>query len=275
MLSSPAATSPRSPFCSAPQGFTLITGATGGIGRAFAEALAARKHSLFLIDRESDVLEKFAGTLGEVHGVEVRVLAMDLTEPGCAQRIFDHCHAHEIEISTLINNAAVGMHAPFEQQSAERIEEMVRVNILSLVNLTQQFLAPMRQRGAGTIINVSSAGAFDVCPLWSVYAATKAFVQHFTESLQVELADSPIHVALFCPGMTRTNFFASSGHAMPTLQMQTAEEVVAEALAALDRKQQFIVTGRANRIRVHTHRASLRKLLGGMKRGLRRVALLP
>lgn len=274
MLFSPA--SHRAPASRAvpPDGFTLITGAAGGIGSAFAAALAARKHALLLVDRETAELEALARSLRDTHGVDVRTCALDLGQPDAAGRIIGHCRAENIDVSMLINNAAVGVHSPFEEQSMDRIDEMVRVNILALVDLTKQFLGPMQEKGRGTIVNVSSAGAFDLCPRWAVYAATKAFVQHFTESLQVELADSPVNVVLFCPGMTRTRFFERSGHGTPTLEMQTADEVVAEALHALDRKQQFIVAGRSNRIRVHTHRASLRKLLGGMKRGLKRVALI-
>lgn len=274
MLFSPA--SHRAPASRAvpPEGYTLITGAAGGIGSAFAVALAERQHALILVDREAAELEALAASLRETHRVDVHVLAQDLCQPDAALHIFQHCRHHSIEVSLVINNAAVGVHSPFEQQSMDRIDEMVRVNILALVDLTKKFLGPMQERGRGTIMNVSSAGAFDLCPRWAVYAATKAFVQHFTESLQVELADSPVNIVLFCPGMTRTRFFERSGHGAPTLEMQTADEVVAEALQALDRKQQFIVAGRANRIRVHTHRASLRKLLGGMKRGLKRVAMI-
>ena len=257
-----------------PDGITLITGAAGGIGRALAEALAERKHELLLVDRNEGPLRDLCDSIARKHGTRAIPLAQDLAAADGAQRVFDFTRENDLKIATLINNAAVGVHAPIEEQSPRRVEEMVHVNVLSVVNLTHFFLPLMRQRGGGTIVNVSSSGVYERCPWWSVYAATKAFVLHFTESLQQEVADSGVQIVAVCPGMTSTQFFEKAGTQTPDHDIQTPEEVVAETLAGLDRGRPLIVTGWSNRVRVHTERASLRRLLSGLKRGLRRVAML-
>jgi short-subunit dehydrogenase len=256
------------------RGFSLVTGAAAGIGCEFAQALAAQNRPLVLIDRAEQPLRELAEQLSDTHAVQVFWLAQDL---GCAdgpQRVFDFCQQRHIEVDLLINNAAVGVHAPLEDQPADRIEEMVRVNILSVVGLTQLFLKEMKQRGHGTIVNLSSAGIFDPCPEWSVYAATKAFVLHFTESLQREVSGTGVDVVALCPGMTKTSFFEKAGHEVPREeQVQSAHDVVNEALQGLKHHQPLIVTGRFNRLKVQAQRANLRWLLSGVKRSLRRVAV--
>jgi short-subunit dehydrogenase len=258
-----------------PHGHALVTGAASGIGRAFAAELAGRRMPLLLVDRDEQPLLETAQALRAANDVPVLTVSQDLSAPDGPQRIFDWCHREGLEISTLVNNAAVGLHAPIEAQAPEKIEEMVRVNVLSVVLLTRLFLPPMQQRNSGTIVNVSSAGVYDACPQWSVYGATKAFVLHFTESLQAELANTGIYAAAVCPGMTQTEFFEKAGHAPPGAHdsVQTPTEVAAEAMRGLDRQQTLIVTGRSNRIRVHTQRVNLRRLLSAVKRQVRMGAM--
>jgi short-subunit dehydrogenase len=160
-----------------------------------------------------------------------------------------------------------------QKQALSRIEEMIRVNISASVALTRLFIPGMLGRGNGTIVNITSISAWERSPYWSVYGATKAFLQSFTESLQDELKDSSVYVTAVCPGLTRTSFFDSAGVECPE-NVQDPQEVVAEALAGIDRRLPLIVTGRSNRIRIHAQRANLRTLLANIRGGLRKVGVL-
>lgn len=254
-------------------GVTLITGAAMGIGRAFAEAFAARGDRLLLVDMRAEALPALANQLLEAGAAEVFPLSQDLAVKSGPRLIFNYCRENHLTVSTLVNNAAVGLFAPFADQQSWRIEEMIRLNVLSPVLLTRLFLPEMIRRRSGTIVNLTSISAFESSPTWSVYGATKGFVQNFTESLQDELKGIGIYVTAVCPGVTRTNFFNAAGTECPE-DVQPPEDVVSEALAGMAKRLPLIVTGRCNRIRIHAQRANLRRLIGGIKARLRRVGVV-
>ena len=257
------------------EGHTLITGAASGIGRALARALGERGHRLVLVDVQAELLERVADELrGRDRGPRVRAIVQDLGERGAARAVFDACQSERLEITTLVNNAAAGAHAPFHEMPLCRMDQIVRVNVTSVLALTRLLLPAMVARRSGTIVNVTSIAAFQSSPYLNVYGATKAFLQNFTETLQAELHGKGVYVTAVCPGMTRTNFFAACGMQPPPAAMQSPEEVVEEALAGMARRLPLIVTGRSNRIRIQFQRANLRRLVAHVKGGLRRVGVL-
>lgn len=226
----------------------LITGASAGIGAAFAQELAARQTNLVLVARREDKLQQLAQQLQDQHKIQVDFVVQDLTEPAAATAVFDAVTQKGLTIDLLINNAGFGEYGDFGELDRERQLKMIQLNILALVDLTHQFLQGMRQRRSGGIINMSSAAAFQSMPYFSVYAASKAFLLSFSESLWAENKSYGVRVVAVCPGPTETQFFQEAE--FPPLLASAAaanytptEVVVREALEALEKNQPTLVPG--------------------------------
>ncbi|MGJ3252791.1 MAG: SDR family NAD(P)-dependent oxidoreductase [Elainellaceae cyanobacterium] len=226
----------------------LITGASSGIGAAFANELASRGVDLVLVARSSDRLETIATDLRDRFNIRVDVLSKDLSQPNAASEIFDATQQQGLTIDLLINNAGFGDYGAFSDRDRQRQLDMVKVNILSTVDLTHLFLPGMRQREEGRIINVSSIAAFQPMPYLSVYGASKAFVLSFSEALWAENKPYGIRVLALCPGPTQTQFFDRAK--FPKSFTQTVPQrvapvdvVVKDALRALDGNAPNLVTG--------------------------------
>ncbi|MBD2515644.1 SDR family oxidoreductase [Nostoc sp. FACHB-973] len=225
----------------------LITGASSGIGKAFAQELAARKTNLVLVARSEDQLKKLAQQLQEKHKIEVDVIVKDLTEANAAAAVFDATKAKGLTIDLLINNAGFGCYGDFAESDGERQVKIVQLNIVALVDLTHKFLPLMRQRRSGSIINVSSITGFQPIPYLSVYAASKAFILSFSEALWAENRQYGVRILVTCPGPIETNFFAEANFP-PALagsreKVYSSEEVVSESLRALEEWQPTVIIG--------------------------------
>jgi len=226
---------------------TLITGASSGIGAAFARKLAARGRNVLLVARSEDKLIALCNELGRLTSIRAQYLALDLTKPDDRLQLFEETKKRELEIDMLINNAGFGSMGDFVKLDLEREVEMIELNVTALVELTQRFLGPMRERQRGTIINVASTAGFQPVPYMATYAATKAFVLSFSEALWDENRMHGIHVMALCPGVTETNFFEAAGIDRPPMRtVQTPEEVVETALRALHRQKSLVISGWAN-----------------------------
>jgi short-subunit dehydrogenase len=234
---------------------TLITGASSGIGAAFARKLARRGRNLLLVARSEDKLIALCNELGRLSGIRAQYVVIDLTAPEAAARLFEETEKRALEIDMLINNAGFGSMGDFEKLDLARELEMIDLNVKSLVDLTHKFLAPMRERRQGTIINVASTAAFQAVPFMATYAATKAFVLSFSEALWEENRSHGIRVLALCPGVTDTNFFAAARIDRPPMRtVQTAEEVVDAALRGLARGKSTVISGWANFLTVEAER---------------------
>ena len=190
---------------------TLITGASTGIGAEFARQFAARGHDLVVVARSADKLNDLAARLRGAHGVEVTVLAMDLSLPTAAGELWQRTNRLGLEITVLVNNAGFGTHGDIADADPQRLEEAIELNCRTLVGTTARYLPQMRARGAGTIINVASIAAFQPLPKMAVYGASKAFVLSFTEALWAEERKHGVRVLAVCPGLTDTPFFEVGG----------------------------------------------------------------
>jgi uncharacterized protein len=225
----------------------LITGASSGIGKAFAEKLAALKTNLVLVARSEEKLSELAKQLKEQHNIEVDVIVKDLTEDNAASAIFDTTQKKGLTIDLLINNAGFGSYGDFAEEDGETHLKIVQLNILALVDLTHKFLPLMRQRRSGSIINVSSVTAFQPIPYLSVYAASKAFILSFSEALWAENRQYGVRILVSCPGPIETNFFTAAKFppalAGSTEKVYSSEEVVSESLKALEKWQPTIIIG--------------------------------
>lgn len=225
----------------------LITGASGGIGKAFAEELAARNNNLVLVARSEEKLHQLASELQAKHDIKVDVIVKDLVEVDSARHVFDYTESKGITIDTLINNAGFGDYGDFAERDGERQVQIVQLNVLALVDLTHKYLPLMRQRRGGDIINVSSLAAFQPIPYMSVYAASKAFVLSFSESLWAENRSHGIRVLCVCPGPIDTNFFTAAKFpptiAAKNTKITKAETVVRDTLQGLERGESLVISG--------------------------------
>jgi len=234
---------------------TLITGASSGIGEAFARRLAARGENVLLLARTEDKLASVCNELGRANDISAQYVAMDLAETDAAARLFEETKRRGLEVEMLINNAGFGSMGDFTAFDIERDMKMIDLNVKALVALTHYYLPPMRERKSGTIINVASTAAFQGVPYMAVYAATKAFVLSFSEALWDENRAYNVHVMALCPGVTQTNFFAAANTDKPPMRaMQTPEQVVDTALKGLKRGKSHIVSGWANYLTTETER---------------------
>jgi uncharacterized protein len=227
---------------------TLITGASSGIGEAFARRLAAEKHDLVLVARSEEKLRELCNELSEKHGITAKFIAVDLSENGADARVFEETEKLGIEIDWLINNAGFGSMGDFAKLGLDKESEMIRLNISALVALTHRYLMGMRERKRGTIINVSSAAGFQPVPYMATYAATKSFVTAFSEAIAEENRPYGIQVLALCPGSTKTNFFEASNieRAFKSKGQQTPEQVIETAMRAVGTGRSKVISGWTN-----------------------------
>lgn len=241
---------------------TLITGASSGIGEVFARKLAARGRNVLLVARSEDKLITLCNELGRSNSIRAQYVALDLSEPDAANRLFAEAEKRGLTIDLLINNAGFGSMGDFSKLDLARELNMIDLNIKSLVELTWKFIAPMRERKQGAIINVASTAGFQAVPFMATYAATKAFVLSFSEALWEENRPYGIKVMALCPGVTETNFFeAARGKKPPARVAQTPEEVVETALKGLDRGKSHIISGWTNFFMTQSERLAPRSLI--------------
>jgi len=241
---------------------TLITGASSGIGEVFARKLAGYGHNLLLVARSEEKLIALCNELGRSDGIRAQHVAMDLSRADAPAKLFAEARARRLEIDLLINNAGFGSMGDFAKLDLARELNMIDLNVRSLVELTHQFLQPMRERKSGAIINVASTAGFQPVPFMATYAATKAFVLSFSEALWEENRGFGIKVMALCPGVTETGFFeAARMHKPPARASQTPEDVVDTALRGLKHGRSHIISGLPNYLMVQSERLVPRSLI--------------
>jgi uncharacterized protein len=228
----------------------LITGASSGIGSAFARALRARGERLVLVARRRDRLERLAADLGGE--AQAAVIALDLAAPGAAERLAAEIGARGLVVDLLVNSAGMGHTSPFHEQPLDLVRAMIDLNVRALTELTRVFLPGMVARGRGRIVNVASNAAFQPVAYMNVYAASKAYVLSFTEALASELRGTGVVVQALCPGLTATEFLdvaeTHRGLLVTRLPTMSPDEVVACSLRGLDRRRLRVIAGLPNRL---------------------------
>lgn len=237
---------------------TLVTGASAGLGVHFARQCRARGDELVLVARRRDRLEALAAELGSAH-----VIAADLARPEAAAKLLGEVQGLGLEIDTLINNAGFGAAGAFVETPAERLLEMIDLNVRSLTELCRLVLPAMLERRRGAILNVASTAAFQAGPWSAVYYATKAYVLSLTEALHEESKGKGVHVSALCPGPTATEFFevAGSPHGRLARMATDPAAVVAAGLAGLARNRPIVVPGLMNKMTSQAGRFLPRKVL--------------
>lgn len=215
----------------------VVTGASAGLGEAFATRLAAEGWDVVITARRRERLEALADTLAQTHQSQVRMLVADLTVPSEAAELERLLRSEEVGL--LVNNAGFGGYAPFVDVDPEVVDDLIRLHVRAASRLTRSALPGMVRRGSGAIINVASLLAFSATlppqplPYRATYAAAKAYMVAFTQALAGELADSQVHVQVCCPGLIATDFHAGmdmSGVPFPAMEPGEVVEAALEGL---------------------------------------------
>ncbi len=228
--------------------WALVTGASSGIGKAFARQLAAKGLNVVVAARRKDRLDKLVTELENEYGVKARAVVVDLTAPGFLELI--ETAVSDIEIGLLINNAGSGVPGAFLKQSMASRTKVIQLNVTAPMQLAYHFGQQMSQRKRGGIILVSSISAYMGTPYMSNYAATKAYLLTLGEGLNVELKQNGVDVSVLVPGPTRTEMAEAEGtdfSDMPNMMWMDAADVAAAGLNALGQKA-AVVPGGVNKM---------------------------
>ena len=227
----------------------VITGASTGIGECFARELAKEKVDLFLAARSGDKLKELSEELSQAHGIRAEYFAVDLAEPGSPRALFDETVRREFPVTLLVNNAGFGSYGEFRLLDLNRETQMIRLNVIAMVEATHLFLLPMLEQGSGAIVNVASVAGYQPFPHMATYGATKAFMLNFTEAVAAETRGSGVRVMVLCPGATRTDFIeiAGVGNVVDHAPVESVDAVVRSALRGLERGSRTVISGWRNR----------------------------
>ncbi|PYU28787.1 MAG: hypothetical protein DMG31_19105 [Acidobacteria bacterium] len=242
--------------------WALVTGASSGIGWALAEQLAAQGTNLVLTARRADRLARLADDVTTRYKVQTQIFAADLARPQAPGEIFRFTNQKGLPIELLINNAGFGAYGEFRKIEAQRLLDMVQVNVASVVHLTHLFLPPMVERRSGYILIVASTAAFQPVPYISTYAATKGFDLLFAEGLAEEVRRYGVRVCALCPGSTVSEFNEVAGQPAHLLRAQEPNEKVARVgLEALAAGKSRVISGTRNWLSVEGQRLAPRRLV--------------
>lgn len=222
----------------------LITGASGGLGEAFAEQLAARGANLVLAARSENKLQALARRLEERHKIKATVLIADLASATEVDQLVSDLKTRRIDVDLLINNAGFGVFQRFLETPLDLQMEEIDVNVRAVVSLTHALAPAMVARKKGGVINISSSAGLQPLAGANVYAASKSFVLLFSEALAQELVATGVRVLAVCPGPVATGFFADKKPDLARNQMDDPAAIVEEVLRAFDRGKRVLIPGK-------------------------------
>lgn len=232
--------------------FTLITGASAGIGRALAVESARRGRNLILVSLPDEGLPNLAADLEIDHRVKVKFVELNLTEDGSCRKIFEWCEKEKLRVDRLINNAGLGMGGPFQKYTDNYYEKSMFLNMTAPVALIRMFLPSMQELDKAWILNTGSMAGFFPIPYKTVYAASKSFLLYLTLGLQEELKGSGIQLSILCPNAVPTNDdvkqrIKSAGW-MSRITIQTPEKIAQLALDKMEKDKTVIIPGFVNKL---------------------------
>ena len=248
--------------------WALITGASAGIGVAFAEELASGGTKLVLTARRKDRLDELARRLTATYKINTEVFPADLANANAPERIFAFTKEKGIEIDLLINNAGFGQYGEFHSVEEQRLLDMVQVNCSAVVHLTRLYLPEMVARRRGNVLILASTASFQAVPYISTYAATKAFDLIFAEGLAEEMKQYGIRVCALCPGTTESEFHTVSGQEKFMRKAETAEKVARTGLKALAAGKSYVISGLGNYLGAHSQRLVPRRVVTKIAAGM-------
>lgn len=218
---------------------TLVTGASMGIGEAFARAFAAKGHDLVIVARTEPLLQNLAASCREHFGVQVTVCVADLASAGAPESIYAFCRNRNLVIDQLVNCAGISQAGHFTTLDPATIRDIAMVNMMATVLLCRLFAADMVERRKGAILNVASLGGLQGVPGLGIYSATKACIITLSEALHAELSRHGVHVSVLCPGFVDTAFFDHAHHDVNKIRLPLLriESVVEAGLRGMQHKR--------------------------------------
>lgn len=252
--------------------YALITGASKGIGRSIAIQLAKKGYPVLLVARSADELSALAAEIAITYNVQAFWLATDLSENYAAEKVTRWCADNDYDVSVLINNAGYGLWGNFGDVSATDQQNMISLNINTLVQLTHAFLPRLKKQSQAYVLNVASTAAYQAVPTLAVYSATKVFVLSFSRALRYELKDSSVSVSCLCPGPTDTGFARRAGldafaDLAAKFNMQP-DEVAATGIKGMFNKKAEIIPGFLNKLSAagarHLNKGLIEKIAGDL-----------
>lgn len=226
-----------------PGSLVLVTGASSGIGEFLARGLAERGHNLGLVARRTELLEGLAAELESEHGVEVTVHPADLGDLAVRRELVEELLGGAQTVAGVCNNAGFGTSGRFVELDVERELDEVELNAAAVVHLTHAFAGPMVERGEGAILNVASVAAFQPLPSLATYAATKAFVQTFSEAVHTELEGTGVSCTVLCPGPVKTDWADIAGAQHVMIAPMSARDVAEAGIEGMERGRRSVVPG--------------------------------
>ncbi len=245
----------------------LVTGASAGIGVAFAERLASTGNDLILVARRRERLEDLALRLGNETGSAARVVVADLSDPAGIRSVQETV-AGEPNLDLVVNNAGFSGYRPFVELAPDEAERLIQIHCIATARLTRAALPGMIERGRGGIINVASLLAFsqslppDPMPFRTTYAACKAFMVTFTVTLRHELAGTGVRATVCCPGMVETEFHGPNWQGPPRMD---ARDVVTACLLGIERNEAICVPSLEDEQAIEDLHAAQRSLTGNAR----------
>lgn len=249
----------------------LVTGASGGIGEAFARELAKRGYDLALAARSVDKLEALAGDL-RTAGAETHVFPADLGAADGPAMLMDAVHESGLTVDLLVNNAGFGDLEPFDRADAGKLTEMINLNVRALTELSHAVTPGLIERGRGGIINIASTAAFLPGPGMATYYATKAFVLSLSEALHVEMKPKGVTVTAVCPGPTWSGFQEKAdmegSKLLKASRMMTPDDVARIGMDGYEKRKRVVVTGVSNKITIAIAKLTPKSMLMNMVSGL-------
>ena len=249
-----------------PSTTAMITGASSGIGEEFARQLAARGHGVFLVARREDRLRTLAEEVQREYGVRAEYATADLADPADRQRLPGLVAERGLDVGILVNNAGFTTVGDVHE-NPDRQVGMIRVNVEALVDLTTMWLPGMVERGSGAVVQVASVAGFQPIPVQSVYAATKAFVLHFSEATAAELKGTGVTMTALCPGPVKTEFVEAGGFKQdnmgPSFVWSSAEDVAKAGIEGAEKGKRVVLPGAVARMGAKFGRHGPRSVLLG------------
>jgi short-subunit dehydrogenase len=247
-------------------GTALVTGATAGLGAAYAEELAARGHDLLLVARDQARLESAAADLAQRFGVQVSVLSADLATPKGMRSVEDRLAA-DPAIDTLVNNAGSALFGPLSAADPDQLEWLITLNLTSATRLAAAAAKAFSGRGSGTIVNISSALALNILPVGAVYSGTKAYVIAFSQALAQEFAGSGVRVQVLVPGALETAIWDGSGielDQLPKEAVMAPRDAARAGLAGLDAGELVTIPSLPEHAKWEAYESARQELIPGL-----------
>ena len=242
--------------------YTLITGASSGIGKELAKIFASKGDGLILVARQENKLRHIASELNAEYNAKVLIIQQDLSLPEAAEKIFNQVKEWSAPINKLVNNAGFYVQGPFSDTLWEKEQELIQLQCINHIKLVKLFLPEMLIRKNGGILNVCSTGSFMPGPYNAIYCAAKSFILSFSEALAEELDGSGIKVTALCPGATNTSFQDFNERKTSFINpLMDASAVAKMGYKALKKGKRVVVPGMANKAQVFALRFLSRRFV--------------